>query len=282
MEQRITYTLGFDLPNPVGRVSNGGCFGIESNVPSTLRGPVEGFVAAVLFRPRISLHYNNFTTFNQFLVGCFDFLNLEGWAFTIAAGYILTASIGTESMIAEVKPEEDTLALLTFDGTTAFLYVNGVQVGSVTPLLYATGPDNFGIGGSTEASLNAFGASFLGANSVGIGGFMMASPSFVAANAEEFTNSPPVDQFAAAFSALDVVDVPPSDIPQASPEFPQADYLWSTRRGLPQLVDNGNEVWADQVAGLELQRIGLQTGASVEAKYPNWGDYDFVPTPPPS
>jgi hypothetical protein len=85
-----------------------------------------------------------------------------------------------------------------------------------------------------------------------------------------YTNSPPVEQYAAVFSALDVVETPESPVPGADPEFPASIHRFSVRNGLPQLVDNGNETWIDEVAGTILLRVGTQEEASVAAHEASW------------
>lgn len=291
MEQRIAYALGFDIANPPVRnpQNAGGFFGLESNVPSTLRGPEEGFVASILVRMQTD-RYNgdlNLPVFGQFLAGSYDWAAQEGWAFAAQGGSTLVGVVGTTPLFTTVEPNKDVLVTIEFDGTHFWLYANGVEVGDVDVPGYVMGPDNFGIGGTPDPSYAAFFADdAYGAIAYNIGGLMVASPSFDAPNNVNYhaTSSPPAEQFNAVMQASDMVDTPPSQIPGADQtgEFPQADYLWSVRRGLPNIVDGGNEVWADQVTGLELQRIGTPQGASVGSHQAKWQSFTYVlPAPPP-
>jgi hypothetical protein len=278
MEQRISHVRGLDIATPfAGRlpVVAGGFFGLESNVPSMLRGPTSGFAAAILFRTAVApFGTADEVAESQFLCGSHDFGSVddpaEGWAFVLEEGEQLNFLCGDVEYSHPCSPGEDVFALMIWDGVEAHFYVNGLWIASEAPVApYVQGPDNFGIGGTSDSS---FGVSVeeWGAVSVMIAGVCVGP--FVDLE-ELFTASPAVEQYASVFSACDVVDAEPSPVLMGV-TMPPSSYLWSARRGLPQLVDNGNETWADQVTGLELPRVGTQAGATVGNHAPNWADPD--------
>lgn len=274
MEQRISSVLGLDIPDPdAARVPAvaGGCFSLGSNVPAALRGPAGGFIAALLLRPRIAEYASKEPANTEFLAGCFDFANNLGYAFLLENGDTLNVNVGDGILSTVLSAFRDYLALLWYDGAgNAALYVNGNEVDTGGAITYGTGPDNFGIGGTEEPSfLTTFSDDAWGAVNCHLGGFMVGD-AYTPAAAAGYTNSPAVEQYAAVFSALDVVETPESPVPGADPEFPASIHRFSVRNGLPQLVDNGNETWVDEVAGTTLLRVGTEAEASVAAHEASW------------
>lgn len=273
MEQRISYALGFDIavPDPArDPMLSGGFFGLPSDVPSALRGSVAGFYAAVLLRQRVTPYRaHNSIEGEQFLAGSYDFANDAGWCFIADEGEEIGVLCGDGTLELEPVAGTDYLLLLVYDGVdTAYLYANGVLVDTLT-VTFAVGPDNFGIGGTTDPSfVGALDADAFGATSVQLGGVAVGP---FPGNLPDlgFTSAPSSEEYASVFSARDLVDAGPSPVPLGV-TLPPASHLWSVRRGLPALVDGGNETWQDEVTGVELTRIGAQTGASVSNVDVNW------------
>jgi hypothetical protein len=284
MEQRISYLIGCDIatPDPTREPAGleGGFFGIESNVPSALRGSADGFCASILIRSRSAIYQEEQPVGIEFLAGSRDFVNDTGWAFMLNGPLVIAMVGDAQCGIISGEPIKDMLVTVVLQGTDVLMYINGLLVdSSELTLPFQAGPDNFGVGGTSDASyVTALADAAYGAINVHIGGVMVGpaidmSETFV-------TNSPLADQYNTVFFAADMVDVEPSLVPAAGPLFPEASYLWSVRRGLPEIADNGNEKWADQVHGLELSRLGTQIGTTVSAHAPDWFDAPLDQTPP--
>jgi hypothetical protein len=291
MEQRISYLLGCDNTTASAArqpAFEGGCFGIEGNVPSILRGLTEGFMASILIRPNAGAITDLTPTPGAtILAGCIDFAGEAGWTFFGSGGFAYGVSVGDRTVLLPLlKPLKDTLMTFAYvpgaggegsDGAL-FVYCNGVLMDEQDVDNFAPGPDFFSIGGTNDPQvITDLGVNLAWGNlNCNIGG-LAVYPLIAEPDGSPFqpTSSPFCEQFEAVYQALDMVNVRPSATPGASqaPEFPEASYLWSVRRGLPQIRDNGNEVWTDEIAGLELPRVGTQAGATVSAHAPQWNHY---------
>jgi hypothetical protein len=275
MEQQISLVSGLDIstPSPARTPDyEGGFFGLESNVPSSLRGPAAGFVAELMFNPLAG--QGGFppaapaiVVTRQFLVGAYDFVNLEGWAIVLEGtltGGVVHCYIGNTVLSTNFAPYPNTLVIrMEFDGTGASVYFNGFAIATDPTVTYVQGPDNFGIGGTSHASyVTTYGAAAWGAVNTRIAGFRM-SP-FPSDAVGEVLRLPAAQDYAADIQAGDIAQGPD---PIASPP---AWNLFSVRRGLPRLADDDNAVWADEVSDTELVRVGSQTRASVLAAFPSY------------
>lgn len=275
MEQRISYASGFDIETPdparVGPAYSGGFFGLESNVPAFLRGPADGFIVECVIRARDEETNVGEPPETEFVCGSFDFTNEFGWAFVLTEGTALNYFLGDGIDQIDLFPGVDNVARMEFDGTDVEYFLNGHTIGASPAIAYTTGPDNFGIGGTSDASfVTELGTAAWGLVTGQFGGLRVSD---YYTPAEIFTAGTSVIGMPQTRAYLD--DREANDIIQPSNRTlnPEAANLFSVRRGIPQLVDNGGETWDDDALNSDvvLTRIGAQTNASVEARRPAWG-----------
>lgn len=288
MEKRLAYTQGFDIATPAGGrdpAYDGGHFSTSASVPALLRGPAGGFVASVLVRPLTSESYFGVTPpENQFVAGSFDFTALEGYAFVMDGASALNVMVGDASAAVDLEAETDNFVTLVVTPAGNFsVFHNGRQVVAPTALTYATGPNNFGIGGTVDPSyVTALGTEAWGAISAGIGGFMVSSPPDLSSLPAHIFENSAARLFASVQEALDTVDGLPDPLLNNGGVFPPSAHIFSTRRGVPNLGDNDNP-WPDEVGSVSLERVGDAINASVFSREGggNWAVAD-VPGPSPA
>jgi len=261
VESRISYATGFNLaasnnPGP------GSFFGLTSAVPALLRGNPAGMSVSVLVRVDGTENDVNPTPpAFELVAGDRDFAVAEsGWAVAIITGgdqRAMSGGIGSIANGTRTANGLDTVLTYTWDGSEHRTWVNGVLQDHAGGGTLVAGPDNFGIGGTADPSWPALDPGTGGLWRSSVGGLWVTPDVLDAAAVHDHYRQV---QLANDMRAVGVGGNPPS----------AAAYLWSVRRGLPQLVDGGTETWVDEIQGLALARIGVTTGASVRGRDVDW------------
>ncbi len=285
MEQRISHVYGLnqEITSAFGQTGPGSFFGIDSQVPSALRGNAEGFCVQALIRPNSALSADATIPFLQLICSSRDWAAETGWAMvydpTISEVVML---LGDEELNATCVGFADTLITMNFDPagvpTAQFqLYNNGELVDiAPTPANSVVGPAHFSIGGDLDPDAFAVDAGTVvgGANTTAIAG-VWVGPKID--NAAQLPTGGVVTQqalgqmFTSIHDALDVVDaeqtppyayqaslVGPPAVTGESQPIPLASHIFSVRRGLPQLTLDTTQ-WIDEIAGTILTRRGTPT-----------------------
>ena len=259
MEPRISYGTGFNIQanNP----APGSFFGLASGVPALLRGRPAGMTVSALIRPDGTANGNlPSVPALEFAAGARNLAAAdEGWQIVVITSGDergVNVGIGDNNLSLVVANSLDMLVTMVWDGAEFTVYVNGVFVSDIGGTLTA-GPDSFGIGGTSDPSWLAADPAAGGLWRSSLAG-LWVTPDVLDAPAVH-------DHFEQVQLAKDIRAV---GVGGNAPST--AAYLWSVRRGLPQLVDQGTETWVDEVQGLSLARIGTPVGASVGVRRTDW------------
>jgi len=259
VESRISYGTGFNIQanNP----APGSFFGLASGVPALLRGRPAGMTVSALIRPDGTADSNDpGVPLTEFAAGTRNFAAAdEGWQIilnTAGDARAIFVGIGDNNRGIEVANDLDMVVTMVWDAAELTVYVNGVYLAGIGGTLTA-GPDSFGIGGTPDPS-------WLVADPTA-GGLWRSSLAGLWVTPDVLDPPAVHDHFEQVQLAQDMRAV---GVGGNAPST--AAYLWSVRRGLPQLVDQGTETWVDEVQGLSLARIGTPVGASVGVRRTDW------------
>jgi hypothetical protein len=137
-----------------------------------------------------------------------------------------------------------------------FLVMNGLLAGGAGPVVWAPEPVlPFSVGNTAEAPA-AYGLLDGGVIAVATGPYIWPA------------SGPGSSDFYPAMAQLWAETERAGDILDTQNLF---DHVWSCRRGLPNVVDGGNEAWVDWKAGTVMTRQGVpRAGLSVNARTSNW------------
>ncbi len=239
------------------------------DTPDNVRDPVQGsagmVIAALVHIPSAPMVPPGT---EGFFMGCRDNTNHRGYSITFEdAGHSVRWNVGLVSATIPILPAQSGRDHALIVGCTSesdlnpgeigmFVFVNGFVIGGNGPVVWTPEPTRpFEIGNSSEDT-EEWGLLDGGVIACATGPFVW--PVSGAGSQEIYTVLQQL--WAETERAGDIID-----------QQGIFDHVWSCRRGLPNVVDGGNEQWVDWRGGTVMRRQGTpQTGLSVSARRSNW------------
>jgi hypothetical protein len=241
----VTAVSGF------GAAPAGGYWG-ASPTPANLRGADPSMVAALLHLPALHVPPGQL-----FVAGVRDEAAQRGWAIYVDRGVtptrlsVVAGDMRVDWNMRAPAGQDFLHVVMGFDAEALALLVNGMFVGSDDGGAYVVEPNRDFTVGNTDEDLTTA-ARDTGLSALAFGPL----PPFATPDDYEALLFNQWDEVERALDILDLAD--------------QYTNVWSCRRGLPNVVDNGFETWVDWKAGVELSRVGVPVGMSVNARTAEW------------
>jgi hypothetical protein len=208
------------------------------------------------------------------LLGCTSAVGVNGWALQqalSAIGFGVSVSADVAGTLSGLPGGSHGLLVANVvnggaGALEAMVFLNGVLIGSITGGDWVA-PDaavEFAVGNSQEDT-TAFAAYDASVAAFAMGAALPMS------SAEE------IQALRDAVDSLWKVAQEAGDILDLDGLFT---YAWSSRQGLPNVVDSGTETWVDWKAGEVLHRLGTKAGTSVVAREALWASADGTGSDP--